>query len=183
MRRSMRIVLVALLTVALPCLAADADTKGEVEKLKKELKAAQDKIAELTKERDRLRDRAVAAEIAQKTVAERMRKLEEAVKELSRAVKRGRGDPAPEPAATGRERVEGRVRKVDGRLMALSVGADAGLNKGDTLEVYRPDKPPKYLGRVRVIEVRPKESVAQAVGKMADEVKEGDRAASRLPAK
>lgn len=52
--------------------------------------------------------------------------------------------------------VKGTVDKVDVRnpaLIELSVGSDHGLEKGHTLEAYRMDPEPTYLGMVRIEEV------------------------------
>src|SRR5262249_10327003 len=49
------------------------------------------------------------------------------------------------------ENVEGMVTKVDAQtgLVTVSVGSDDGVQKGNTLEVYRLN-PAKYLGTVRI---------------------------------
>jgi hypothetical protein len=94
-------------------------------------------------------------------------------------------DPT-KPDAEGKnpppENVEGTVKEVDkGGLIKISIGSDAGLKKGHTLEVYRVnDKAAKYLGRVRVIEVSAKEAVAQPVGKLTGDIEKGDRVASKI---
>jgi hypothetical protein len=79
------------------------------------------------------------------------------------------------------EPVEGTVAKVDAKsgLVTLSVGSDAGLEKGHTLEVYRVN-PAKYLGTVRVIQVTPHEAVAQPVGRTQAPIQAGDKAASKI---
>jgi hypothetical protein len=83
-------------------------------------------------------------------------------------------------AGTPTEAVQGTVRKVEGGLMTISVGSDAGLAKGHVLEVYRLGKTPKYLGRVRVMEVTATGAVCQALGKMASNVEAGDQVSSKL---
>jgi hypothetical protein len=172
--------LLVMLMLTLPALA-DTKPEEEIARLKKELKAAQNKAAQLARERDLMRDKAVAAEISAKSLKERLDKIElklaEVVKELAK--RRGKA-PAAAPGTKPAENVEGKVEKVEGKLVSLSVGSDAGLKKGDTLEVFRLDTPPKYLGRVKVVEVSAKRSAAQAVGKMVDTPKEGDKVASPL---
>lgn len=78
------------------------------------------------------------------------------------------------------EEVEGRVKAVDASgLMTITIGSDAGLSKGHTLELFRmatdpPHDTTKYLGTIRVLEAHAKESVCQAVGKLGDKPKVGD---------
>jgi hypothetical protein len=72
------------------------------------------------------------------------------------------GSPERNPPA---QAVEGTVKAVDTEagLVTLTVGSDAGLTKGNTLEVYRLQPAPTYLGRVRILAVKPSESVASPV--------------------
>lgn len=81
--------------------------------------------------------------------------------------------------------VEGLVKSVDAKgLLTLSIGSDAWLVKGHTLELFRLDpstpKQSKYLGTIRILDVQGRESIAQAVGRLADTPKTGDRVASRI---
>jgi hypothetical protein len=88
-------------------------------------------------------------------------------------------------ARAGRESVEGLVKAVDEKsgLLTITIGSDAGLAKGDTLEVFRivptPGKP-KYLGKVSVIEVTASEAVAKPQGRLAVPPMAGDRVADRI---
>jgi hypothetical protein len=85
------------------------------------------------------------------------------------------------------DKIEGKITSVDesSKLVKVSIGSDAGLKKGDTLEVYRLDaKEPKYLGQLKVVEVKPTEAVAQAVSGVKDDApKVGDNVTNRLDAK
>jgi len=83
------------------------------------------------------------------------------------------------------EDVEGLVKSVDvSGLMTISIGSDAGLAKGHTLELFRlnPSSPSqsKYLGTVRILETQASQSVAQPVGGLSGPPQRGDRVASRL---
>jgi hypothetical protein len=83
------------------------------------------------------------------------------------------------------ENVEGLVKSVDSSgLMTLTIGSDAGLTKGHTLELFRlnPSSPSqsKYLGTVRIVEAESGQSVAQPVGRLSSPPQKGDRVASRL---
>jgi hypothetical protein len=87
-------------------------------------------------------------------------------------------DEATNPPA---EDVEGLVKAVeDNGLVKLSIGSDAGLAKGHTLELFRLRPTPKYIGRVRVVEVTAHEAVAQPVGRLSDKPVTGDKVRSRI---
>ena len=85
------------------------------------------------------------------------------------------------------EKIEAVIQQVSksGNLVLLAVGSDAGLQKGHTLEVIRLSKnAPKYLGRIRIVEVGP----FTAVGIVIDsgrkvEVRVGDKVMSNLQKK
>jgi hypothetical protein len=83
------------------------------------------------------------------------------------------------------ENVEGVVNSIDDSgLLTISIGSDAGLAKGHTLELFRisssaPSKS-KYLGTIRILEAKAKESVAQPIGRLASPAQAGDRVASRI---
>ena len=69
-------------------------------------------------------------------------------------------------------------------LVRITIGSDAGLVTGNTLEVYRlntlvPDQS-KYLGRIRLIQVRNTEAVGQLMGKPTAPPQAGDTVSSRI---
>jgi hypothetical protein len=77
-------------------------------------------------------------------------------------------------------KVEGRVTIVDENgLVAVNVGADDGLEKGHTLEVFRLE-PPIYVGTIRIIETKSKEAIGKLVRKPNEPVKVGDVVANRI---
>jgi len=165
------LVLFAALGLVLPALApaAGPDPKAEIEiaRLKKALQEAVDQNKALKGRVDKLE-----ADLA------------EVVKELTRLkAKAGGAGPAKGKDPDAPPNLQGEVTKVDGDLMTLSAGSDSGLVKGHVLEVFRRGAAPKYLGRVRIIEVSPKQSVGQAVGRMAAPVEKGDKVASRVSVK
>jgi len=88
---------------------------------------------------------------------------------------------APNPP---QENVEGLVSQVDqGGLMKLTIGSDAGLREGHTLDLYRIAAVPsqsQYLGMVRIRKVTPTEAVAEPVGRMAAQPQRGDQVSSRI---
>ena len=81
--------------------------------------------------------------------------------------------------------VEGLVREVGPTgLVRLTIGSDAGLAKGNTLEVYRlntqvPDQS-KYLGRIKIREVTPTEAVGEPMGRPSAPLQVGDQVSSRI---
>jgi hypothetical protein len=86
----------------------------------------------------------------------------------------GAKNPPPEP-------IEGTIKEVDlaAGLMTVSVGSDSGLARGHTLEVYRLN-PPKYLGTLRIIEVKPREAVGKMEGRKLAEVQVSDLVTSKI---
>ncbi len=77
--------------------------------------------------------------------------------------------------------MEGVVKSVNaGGSMTISIGSDAGLAKGQTLELYvKPHKPPiedaHPFGIVRVVEVEAHQAVVKPVGDVARRLQPGDR--------
>jgi hypothetical protein len=185
--------------------AKDKTTDVSRESLTSELKRRQDEVAQLQqqlagrdkqmidleKQKKELRDRAVTNEIENRSERERNQQLlaqnEVLTKELQRAQASGTGvggggDRNPPP-----EDVEGVVTEVDARsgYITISIGSDAGLSKGNTLEVYRLKPDPRYLGTLRIIDVRSHEAVAQVVGGTGrrGQIQKGDRVASNINAR
>jgi Outer membrane efflux protein len=83
-----------------------------------------------------------------------------------------------------KDSVEGAVTSIDEKsgMMLVTVGSDAGLQKGHTLEVYRKmgDKQFKYLGTVTVEEVQPTRSVGKFVRPPNGPAAVGDRVSSKF---
>ncbi len=77
--------------------------------------------------------------------------------------------------------VEGLVRRVDGNLVHISLGSDAGLSTGQTLEVFRLDQNPAYIGRIKLVDVRARESMGQVMDRPRMAIQTGDRVASQIP--
>jgi hypothetical protein len=93
------------------------------------------------------------------------------------------GGGSSDPTKTGKGTVavpagtEGTVTRIgpEAGLLTITLGTDAGVQKGVTLEVYRLKPEPKYLGKVEVIEVHPDNSVAKPVGRSSSPIEVGDR--------
>jgi hypothetical protein len=59
--------------------------------------------------------------------------------------------------------VNGKVERVEGELVQLSVGTDHGVQKNHTLDVYRLTPEAKYLGMVRIVEANHHQSVGRLI--------------------
>jgi hypothetical protein len=165
---------------------ADKDLEAEVARLRKQLALEQKRIVVLLKEQKELRDRLVAAEIAARTHRDKEHNLERQLQRLARQVARLRVRSAAAPVVVNppKEKVEGLIERVgDKGLVTVNVGSDAGLAVGHTLEVFRLGAAPRYLGRIRILEVKPKEAVGQVVGRPTATLEKGDRVASRIATK
>jgi hypothetical protein len=91
-----------------------------------------------------------------------------------------RNGPTKNPPAS---EAEGEVKQVDSATgyVTISIGSDAGIDKGNTLEVYRLKPKPIYLGTIEVIAVKPNECVAKPVERLLrGTIQVGDRASSRI---
>lgn len=126
-----------------------------------------------------------AKQIQNENLLEQNQRLNKEIAKLQSGVNpdvmvvRNPNDPNP-PAVT----VNGRLEKVEGDLVQISLGTDHGVNKNNTLDVYRTSPEPKYLGMVRIVDANHHKSVARLIpsGNPAFRVplKEGDLVTSKL---
>jgi hypothetical protein len=170
--------------------------QAELEKRKDEVTGMEKQVAEKDKQilgllddKNKANDAKVAAEIKANSYqgkAERMEaRLRETEVELVKLRRTGGGaagagglsmvstaNPPPQD-------VEGIVTETSprGDLVRISVGSDAGLAKGHTLDLFRTN-PPQYLGQIRLTDVRAHEAVGVPVDKLKYPVKKGDLVAS-----
>jgi hypothetical protein len=137
------------------------------------------------KEKNEERQLRVAAQIDRNRLmvqnAQLVTKMEELQKELIRTKQGGTavaGKPTYNPP---RDDVEGVIKSTDpSGLVTLSIGGDSGIEVGQTLEVYRLEPSPLYLGTVRIRSVRPHEAVAQPVSRPRAPLQMGDRVAAKI---
>jgi hypothetical protein len=145
----------------------------------------------LVKENAKFRDDAVSATIEKQAALSMSKRLEEQLQEMAKDMTRIRANGGS--TTTGRtgtknppsESVEGLVKNTDpSGLMTLTIGSDAGLTKGHTLELFRlnPAVPSqsRYLGTVRILEADHTQAVAQPIGRLTSPPQAGDRVASRI---
>jgi hypothetical protein len=89
-------------------------------------------------------------------------------------------DPFKTATKNAAPNVEGMVKEVDDKsgYVNISIGSDAGLAKGHTLDVYRLNPKPTYLGTVTILDVHPTESVGKPQTK--EKVQAGDKVAGNI---
>ncbi len=153
--------------------------------LSKAVKQAEDQRQQLIAELTKLRNDLLAAKTQRDQLQSRNEHLLQQLVALEKALAR----PAADGNVVGtlnppRELVRGEVTRIDAKdkLVEVNVGSQQGLEKGHTLEVYRLQPRPEYLGILRILEVTP----TRAVGRMSSSpasrqgVQVGDQVASRL---
>jgi len=161
--------------------------RGEIENLKAITREKDEKVVQLEAQNKGFKDEAIAAQIAARSEQQRnqelLRQLAELHKELERRPASGG------IAANGSQRrpptddVEGTVVETDSKsgLIRLSIGSDHGLAKGNTLEVYRLQPKPEYVGAVTIVDAHFHESVARPIMPLrAGPVQKGDTVTSRI---
>jgi hypothetical protein len=157
-------------------------------KLRQDLADTTTQNTKLTEGINYMRDRSVAFQIEAKSLKSRNLQLEDQIHELSRQVVllKEKGARPATGSASGRnpppESVEGLIQKVDGDLVKLSIGSDAGLQRGHTMYVFGLNADNVgYRGEIVLREVTPKESVGQLIkGKQVSKIRVGDTVASEI---
>jgi hypothetical protein len=172
---------------------AEVAKRQEESKTTRELLAAEtkknlDAVAELNK----ARDDAVAQGILAKSAQARLQQLAEENDRLAKDNQKlilggGKVVPTSNKVADNppRENVQGRISQVGSNgLVLISLGSDAGLAKGNTLEVFRLNTQApelsKYLGKIKITEVTATGAVAQPVGKPLGPMQVGDQVSSQI---
>jgi hypothetical protein len=161
--------------------------QADVDALRKTLTEETNKTIQLTKANNDLRDRAVAAEITSRSYKDMSARLESQLQDMARDMVRlrqsagtGIARRGAQPANPPPESVEGLVERTSGNLVTISIGSDAGLLKGHTMEVFRLGQTPTYIGKVRIVEVTANKAVGQAEGRMTVPMRVGDIVSSRI---
>jgi hypothetical protein len=103
------------------------------------------------------------------------------VRASANAASSGNGPKLRPPA----EDVEGVVKATDAQsgYLTISIGSDAGLSKGDTLEVYRLKPEGTYLGTIEILAVRSDQAVAKPMSRARGAIQVGDRVSSKIVTK
>src|SRR5262249_42227637 len=129
-------------------------------KLVSQLKEERTRNDNLVLEKNQMRDQKVAAEIDRKAFKDRAEQLatdNQRLEKLVAQMKAAGGNAANTrlAAAPPPQDVEGLVKKAEGNLVTISIGSDAGIQRDHVLQVFRLGANPKYLGRIRIVEVTP----------------------------
>ncbi|MBY0524548.1 MAG: hypothetical protein K2R98_14180 [Gemmataceae bacterium] len=146
--------------------------------LQLQVKALEKSLADLMTEYRKLELVAKAAlESQQKLEAEyqaavkRHQKLEAEYREILKQLEAYTGGKGVvSPRNPPKDDVKGRVTAVDAESgqVTISVGKDAGLEKGQTLGVYRLKPKPVYVGMLRIVEVKKTEAIGKLTSRGAD---------------
>ncbi|HLN29943.1 MAG TPA: hypothetical protein VK395_19535 [Gemmataceae bacterium] len=149
----------------------------------------QEKIKNQEKKVEDMRATAVEAQLAANSERERNNSLldqnEKLTKELQKAQQNvgsalaGSSGPRKNPPA---EDVEGVVKSTDSQsgYITISIGSDAGIHKGNTLEVYRLKPEPAYLGSIEILAVHTNEAVGKPISRLRGQIQIGDRVSSTI---
>lgn len=165
--------------------------QDDVGQLRDTLQKERDKNNALVKQNAELTDKATIAQIERRSVQEQngrlVKQLEDQVKQMARMRANGGSTTTARTGSKNppQEDVEGLVKNTDpSGLMTITIGSDAGLAKGHTLELFRlnPAAPSqsRYLGTVRVVETEAHQAVVQPVRRLSAPPQAGDRVASRI---
>lgn len=168
--------------------AALASTQANNEKLAAEVQTLRDDI----KENQQARDEAVASAVqvtdelhqAQgklTLVTERNAQLAQRLGNSTSLLRENGIDPNTEPDAIIpmiRGVVSAMHRTAGTQLIEITIGADDGLKKGHTVEVYRGER---YLGRAEIMRTEPDRAVGRILRRFQQgQIQENDNVATRL---
>ena len=155
------------------------------------LKAEVIRNKEISKKLEETRSEEIKQRIEAQTFKSTNERLEVQLREMAKDMERAKTGGTSALAQVNKasknpppDNIEGMVKVADASgLIKISIGSDAGLTKGHTLEVFRLSAvatQSKYLGTVRILDVTPNEAVAQPVKPLSDKPIAGDRVASRI---
>lgn len=186
--------------------AKDADLKhqqaaAEADRLKQEAKDLNDTIKkrdkfilEIQDEKARYLGEAKANEQKARSTQDRneallaeITRLQQKIAEVDAGAggdKKPRDPSQPNPPPVYVKGVIERIDPKDRTLVQITLGTDQGVNVNHTLEVFRFNPQPKYLGTIRIVEAFHHKAIARVVrGNLVEgrpPLQEGDRVASSL---
>ena len=164
----------------------------EVDNLQRQLTEMQARVAEALKQQKASKDAEVFARINLTSEQERTRQLlavnEQQAKELEQLrASRGSSMSASVQQAMKPppDDVRGVVLESDPKtgLVTISIGSDSGINVGHTLEVFRFEPRPEYVGMIRIVDADFHRAVGRAVQPLVaghGPIHKGDRVASKI---
>jgi hypothetical protein len=144
------------------------------------------KVAE--SQNEKMRATMVDAQIAWKAEQDRNNRLLEELERLSKVAQKAEQSGSKIQTATGLRAkspppndVEGLVKRTDtDGYITITLGSDAEISRGNTLEVYRLRPQPVYVGTIEVVAVRPNEAVAKPLGRLRGTIQVGDQVSSNI---
>lgn len=157
----------------------------EVKSLDDRLAERQAKVLELEQKTREYQAKAIKFEIDYMSAQDRNEKLVNRLTDVTKELEHLRGEKAEQSATLQRnpppEDVKGKVMTTDQQsgYVTINLGSDNGITKGNTLEVYRRQPRPQYVGVLRILEVRPHEAVGRLVQRSAS-IQPGDEVASDI---
>lgn len=164
----------------------------DVDQLRKTLAKETKLNNDLVKENTELKQETSSAKIERNSLLDRNKDLEAQNRQLVQTLVRERANRGGggSGAATARgknpppEDVDGLIETADpSGLVTITIGSDAGLRKGNTLEVFRLGRTAaqsKYLGTIRIVEVTAHKAVGQPIGRMMAPPQRGDHVAAHI---
>jgi len=161
--------------------------QSEVGTLSAQLVAVQDKLKSKEKEAEDSRAAAVEAQIAANSERERNNNLLEQNEKLTRDLQKALQNGGANGLASAHknppaENVDGVIKATDPQsgFVTISIGSDAGIQKGNTLDVYRLRPDPLYLGVIEILAVRSNEAVGKPIMRMRGQIQPGDQVSSTI---
>jgi len=161
--------------------------KTEVNSLDKRLQEREQLVLTLEKQVQTSKATEVKAVIDFQAAKERNEQLLDLLQQRDKEIARLQGISSERTGQAQRnpppEDVKGRVMVVDegSGLVTINLGSDSGVNKGNTLEVFRLAPRPTYLGTMRILDARPHEAVGKLIGAQArGKIQAGDEVASEI---
>jgi hypothetical protein len=149
-----------------------------------------EQLKKYEKDNEDMRASMVDAKIAWKEEQDRNNRLVEELERLSKVAQKAEQSNGSKVAtATGMRPksrppndVEGLVKKTDADsgYVTITLGSDAEISRGNTLEVYRLKPQPVYIGTIEVVAVRPTEAVAKPLGRLRGTIQVGDQVSSNI---
>jgi septal ring factor EnvC (AmiA/AmiB activator) len=167
-----------------------ASRQREAEYLKVLVAQRDETIKQKEQENEAAHNKATENEIARMSQDRRNQQLLAELERMTKEQKKTQnGGTAVAAATTARtkknppaEDIEGLVKATDPEsgFITLTIGSDAGLSKGNTLEVFRLKPEPAYLGTVEILAVQHDQAVAKPIARVRGAIQVGDRVASSI---
>jgi len=169
-------------------MAAVASTQANNEELTKEVAGLRVALRENQQKRDeafattiKATDKLHQAQGRLSTLRERNGQLTQEVAMKSSLLLENGFDPTATPGAVVpqvRGIVSASRRNASGQMIEVTVGADDGLRKGHTVEIFRGER---YLGRAEIIQTEPDRAVGRVIRKFQQgQIQENDHVATKL---